>query len=875
MTGAAPLSKKIRLDDSPLLLYLPPVPRQFLRCAGFGVLIVMREFRGSVRGWAVAMFFVTCAVLFAAAIAHAQQEAPTIRSIEVQYSGPTRVSKEVILAQMRTAVGQPYSDQTVEDDIRNLYKTGSIQNVRIFAQPQENGVKVIVAVQTRQVLRELVIDGAHGVSAKKLRKEIGVKLNAPVNEADLQNARQKIVDRYQSKGFTDVTVDFRVEPIDESRGTARVIYTVSEGVKGAVSRIHFEGNEHFSDRILRKQMKTRGKTMIAFIDKSGRLDEVQLQQDLDSIKEFYQNHGYVDVEVQEVGRARKKGPLLITIGIKEGTLYHVNKLSFTGYKQTTEEKIRKVIKMKEGTIYSPKQLHDDAKAVADAYGSGGYVDLIILPQGTPAGPGLIDVHYKIEEGNRSFVERINIIGNTRTKDKVIRREVLIRPGDVFDTVRVDTTKKRLENLGYFTKVETYPEETGVEARKDLVVLVEEKRTGALNFGAGYSTIDQLIGFVELTQGNFDITNWPGLTGAGQRFRAKAQVGSQRKDFVVALTEPYFLDQRLSLAGQLFYSEASYLSSVYNQRNYGFSLEARKPLFSWVYGVLGYSLQNYDIYDVASGVSPAIRAEEGTTTKSMVTTSLVWDRRDNPFLTRRGERISLSGYVAGGPLGGDEQIYGFDFEAAKYIRFPGDLILLFDVEAATVDVWDQPELTKITGFSGLVFVNGTALPGVFQEVSERVPTVPIFDRLYLGGSNNLRGFRFRDISPKDSNGQPIGGQSMARATTELTFPIIEKARGAIFYDAGFVNPDPWDFEVETLQIEPGINARASVKYAKIHSLPFTPLMPKKTFDSFGSDFGIGVRLDLPIGPLRLDYGYPINRAGNTGHGHLNFSVGYQF
>src|ERR1041384_2841570 len=314
----------------------------------------MRESRGSARGWTVAAFFVACAVTLAPALVRAQQpqppqapEAPIIRSIDVQYSGPATVSKERILAQIRPGVGQPYSDQVVEDDIRNLYKTGTIQNVRIFAQPLEDGVKVIVAVQTRQVLRELVIDGAHKVSAKKLRKEIAVKLNSPVNEDELQKARQKIIDVYQSKGFTDVSVDFRVEPIDESKGTARVIYAVNEGVKGAVSRIHFQGNEHFSEKILRKQMKTRGKTMVSFIDKSGRLDEVQLQQDLDSVKEFYQNHGYIDVEVSEVGRERiKNGPLMITIGVKEGTQYHVNKLSFAGYKETTEEKIRKVLKMK-------------------------------------------------------------------------------------------------------------------------------------------------------------------------------------------------------------------------------------------------------------------------------------------------------------------------------------------------------------------------------------------------------------------------------------------------------------------------------------------------------------------------------------------------
>jgi outer membrane protein insertion porin family len=854
----------------------------------------MREFRGSVRGWAVAMFFVTCgAVLFAPATSKAQQQGPPmIRSIEVQYSGPATVSKDVILAQIRTAVGQQYSDSTVEDDIRNLYKTGTIQNVRIFAQPEGDGVKVIVAVQTRQVLRELVIDGAKRVSAKKLRKDIGVKLNAPVNEDDLQKARQKIIDNYQSKGFTDVAVEFKVEPIDESRGTARVIYTVSEGVKGAVSRVHFQGNEHFSERILRKQMKTRGKTMIAFIDKSGRLDEVQLQQDLDSIKDYYQNHGYIDVEVSEVGRERRHGgPLVITIGVKEGTLYHVNKLSFSGYKITTEEKIRKVLKMKEGTIYSPKQLHDDAKALADAYGRGGYVDLVILPQGSPAGSGLIDVHYKVEEGNQSFVERINIVGNTRTKDKVIRREVLIAPGDVFDTVRVETSKKRLMNLGYFSKVDTYPEETGVEGRKDLVVEVEEKRTGSLNFGAGYSTIDSLIGFVELTQGNFDITNWPGLTGAGQKFRAKVQVGSQRKDLVVGLTEPYFLDRPFSLGGQLFYSEATYLSSVYSQRNYGFSLEARKPIWSWIYGVLGYSLQNYEIYNVSAGVSPEIRAEEGTTTKSMVSTSLVWDRRDNPFLTRKGERIAISPYVTGGPLGGDEQIYGLDVSATKYVLLPKDLILLADVEAATVDVWNKPETKSflttgiVAGPDGkpLTDAMGHPLPPV--TFNQEVSNVPIFDRLYLGGSNNLRGFRFRDISPKDSNNQPIGGQSMARATVELTFPIIEKARGAIFYDCGFVNPDAWDLTPGTINIPRGNNAIATQLFNQFgvptgNSTPapaslVNMVSPRRSFNSFASDFGVGLRLDLPIGPLRLDYGFPIDTAGNAKNGHLNFSVGYQF
>src|SRR6266513_2081419 len=359
----------------------------------------MRHFSGWMRPPPFAIWVASICALFGAVFARAQgpqaaQGPPIIRSIDVQYVGPETVSKERILAHMRTKVGQYYSNQVVEEDIATLYKTGSVQNVRIFAQPQGDGVKVIVAVQTRAIVREIEIAGAERIKAKRLRKEIKLKLNQPVDEQQLEEARQKIIEVYQGRGFTDVSVQFRVDPIDEKRGTARVIFTVNEGVRGAVRRIGFEGNEHFSERVLRKQMKTRGKTPIYFLDKSGRLDEVQLQQDLDKIREFYQDHGYIDVEIKDVRRERtQKGPMILTIVVVEGPQYHVHKLTITGYQNTTELKIRVLLKMKEGSVYSPKQLRDDAKGVADAYGRGGYVDLVVQPAGTPAGPALIDVHY--------------------------------------------------------------------------------------------------------------------------------------------------------------------------------------------------------------------------------------------------------------------------------------------------------------------------------------------------------------------------------------------------------------------------------------------------------------------------------------------------
>jgi len=775
----------------------------------------MKQFVGSIRRPA-AFILLALALAFLGGVsvcgqdAPSQQGPPIIRSVEIQYVGPQTISKERVLAQIRTRAGQPYSESLAEQDIRALYATGAVQNVRIFAEPVGDGAKVIVVLQTRSLVNEIEIAGAERISPKNLRKRINLKINGPLSEEELEKGRQKIIDSYQAKGFTNIDVKFHVDT-DETRGTSRVIYTINEGPKGTVSAIRFEGNTKFGNRILRKQMKTKGRTLYSFIDKSGRLDETQLEQDINSVREWYQDHGYIDVEVKEVRRERTKGKMMIVVVLAEGPQYHVGKLTIAGTKVTSAEKVRALLKMKEGSVYSPKQIRDDSKKIADAYGSGGYVDLQVTPQGVPAGQSAIDVKYTIEEGNPSFVQRINIVGNTRTKDKVIRREVLIAPGDIFNSVRVETTKKRLDNLGYFSKVETYPEDTGVTGRRDLIIQVEEKRTGSLNFGAGFSTVDNLVGFIEMTQGNFDLLNWPNFTGAGQKFRARIQYGTRRKDIILSLTEPFFLDRRLSLGGQVFYSEADYLSSIYAQRNYGFSIDTRKPIGTFAAVSLQYRLDTTELFDVSSGASNAIRIEAGSVTKSQITPAIVIDTRDNPFLSRRGTRFVLSPYIAGGFLGGDTQIYGFSLEAAHFFHLWKDTILQLQGAIATVDTWGSGNRVRI------------------------------FDRLFLGGSNDLRGFDFRDVSPRDINGEPLGGKSLARFTVEYTVPIIEKARAAIFYDTGFVNAASWNFNTNHIV----------------------------------SDVGIGLRLDLPIGPIRIDYGIPIQKDVNKGSGKFNFNVGYQF
>jgi outer membrane protein insertion porin family len=774
----------------------------------------MKQFVGSIRRLATALLLAIALALVSGVSAYGQAEnrqgPPVIRSIEIQYVGPQTISKERVTAQIRTKPGQPYSESLAEQDIRGLYATGAVQNVRMFAQPEGDGLKVVVVLQTRSLVNEIEIVGAEKISAKSLRKRINLKINGPLSEEELEKGRQQIIETYQGKGFTTIDVKFQVET-DETRGTSRVIYTINEGQKGTIAAVRFEGNAKFGDRILRKQMKTKGRTLYSFIDKSGRLDETQLEQDINSIREWYQDHGYIDIEVKEVRRERTKGKMTLVVVLSEGVQYHVGKLVVTGAKVATEQKVRALLKMKEGSVYSPKQVRDDSKKIADAYGSGGYVDLSVTPQGVPAGEHTIDVKYTIEEGSPSFVQRINIVGNTRTKDKVIRREVLIAPGDIFNSVRVETTKKRLDNLGYFSKVETYPEDTGVSGRKDLTIQVEEKRTGSLNFGAGFSTVDELVGFIEMTQGNFDLMNWPNFTGAGQKFRVRIQYGTSRKDFIMSLTEPYFLDRRLSLGGQIFFNEADYYSDSYSQRNYGLSLETRKAIGSFTAVSLVYLLQNTELFNIVPGASTALLLSSRPATKSQLTPAIVFDSRDNPFLSRRGTRAYFAPYVAGGPLGGDTEIYGFNLEVAHFIHLWKDTILQFQGQIATVDTWGD---------------------GVI---------VPIYDKLFLGGSNDLRGFDFRDVSPRDINGEPLGGKSLARFSVEYTVPIIEKARAAVFYDTGYVNAESWNFNTNHLV----------------------------------SDVGIGLRLDLPIGPIRIDYAIPIQKDVYGGSGKFNFNVGYQF
>jgi outer membrane protein insertion porin family len=799
----------------------------------------------NLRGISLRVFLTALSLLAAATLpAQVPGQAPLIQQIDVQFVGPTTLSKQRVLDNLATKPGSPYNERLVEEDIKSLYATGNVSNARIFAEPVTGGLKVTVLLQGRSTVGEVLIEGSEAIQDSKIRKEITTKPGDPLSDEKISEDRQKILKLYEDRNYTDVTVEPKTSELPDKR--IRVTFVISEGPKLVVRRISFTGNDSVLPKDLLKVMKTKTANILSFLTKAGRLTPSQMEEDKEAIRSLYQNRGFSDVAITDVQTQRLpdgKGIDLV-FAISEGTQYRVGKLAIDGATIVSPADLARYLKMREGSLYTPEGMGADLKKLRDFYGSRGYVDAVVQPQVAPAGQGQVELTYRIDEGVQSYVNLVNIQGNTKTKDKVIRRELAVQPGGIFDTTLVDVSKTRLMNLNYFSKVDTVPVDTLVPGRKDLDVIVEEKKTGSFNFGAGFSSIDSLVGFAELQQSNFDLFNWPYFTGAGQRFRVRAQYGIQRQDFTLSLTEPWFMGYKVSVGGEFYYHAATFLSTVYSQSNLGGALQARKALTPFTALRGEYRLENIKIYNLTGnygngqGVTPQ-QQQQGAIqnagnnspyTKSCLLGGLDFDNRDSLFLTRRGQSVNFTAFIAGGGLGGNVQDYGLNLEAKKYFSLPWDMILLTKGSVGVVNAWGSG--TK-----------GTNAP-------------PIFDELYLGGANDMRGFVFREVGPKDFYGNPVGGSTSVYGTAELTFPIIPRLRGAIFTDWGWVNANSWDF------------SPASVT-TSANGLSYTS-------GGLNGDVGIGARIELPIGPIRIDWGYPVMcDSWNRSNGQFNFNVGYTF
>jgi outer membrane protein insertion porin family len=733
----------------------------------------------------------------------------TVKSLRVVFKGPVSMSEARVRAQMATREGEAFTDENVEQDIRNLYATGAVDNVDIAASDVAGGVAVTVTVTGRGALGQVRFVGNTAYPQDRLLKETELRVGEPVDEAKLATGQQKIRELYEKKGFSGIAVNYSTEPTTD--GFTRVTYTIGEGARGLVRSINFEGNSAIKSSVLRSNLKLKEKAIYrVWRGKSKTITDEVLFEDRKAVESTYQDEGYVYAQVLDIRRDQVDEKYVdLTYVITEGDRYDVAEVAMDGLTIFTPEELGPALQTIAGFPYSGSEVRADEKMIGDYYGSRGYADARVDTSIVPAGPNQVKVVYRVTEGDKSFVRKVNIAGNSTTQDRVIRRELPFTPGEEVNTVKMEAGRNRLQNLGYFSAVDMRTNDTEQPGFKDVDVTVTEQSTGTVNFGAGFSSIDALVGFLDLTQTNFNIGG-NGFRGAGQRFNLGLKYGTERRDFQMSFTEPWFLGQKLAFTTELFYRDLFYLSDVFDQSNVGGSLNFRKPLGEHSYAELTYTLQQIGV-DVAEEASEIIQQEDGDYLQSKIDLSWVHDTRDSVFLTRKGHKVEIGALVSGSFLGGDADVWGINLQATQFFNLPFDTILSIEGAFRTVDTLGSGD------------------------------RVPIFERLFLGGANNLRGFDFREVGPKDETGEPVGGLSSAHAAVEYTFPIVEKVRGAVFYDIGMVSDSSFDWGGD-----------------------------------INSNFGVGLRLFLPIGPIRVDFGVPVQSDEfNDSSGQFHFNVGYKF
>ena len=726
----------------------------------------------------------------------------TITGVDVQINGPKTVSESRIRNFMSVKKGQKFSYDKLDEDVKSLYESGLVDDIEFLAEPGENGVKIIAEVKTRPSLQAIDFQGNTIFSDDKLRDKAEIEAGSALNDAEIVKGKRAIEEFYQEEGYPDATVSYRID--QGQNGFSVLVYDVNEGLQGEVDEIYFHGNNSFSGVELQREIDTKEKGIFSFFTKSGIVDNTRLEQDKQKLVKFYQNNGFLRAKVYKLDRVQKdNGKLDLTFHVDEGAKYTVSGIGFTGNTVYTYKELWDALSLVAGDTFSAEKLDRDIRNVRAFYGAKGYADVDVRPEMVNTADNGVTINYRINEGQRYRVGRVNIQGNNRTKDHVIRREVPHTPGEWFNSVDQDITEGRLRNLNYFSFANASASAGARKGYRDVDIQVAEQRTGSLGFGAGFSSIDSIVGFINVEQSNFDITDPWGFSGGGQRFALNLRAGAETFDFTLSLTEPWFLGQRLSLGGELYYQDRRFLSPVYDQTNYGGALFIRKPLGPRSSFRTEYRLENVEV-ELENAVAPGSLFEgvDGEFWRSAFTFSYLFDSRDANITPRSGHRLDLSATYTGGFLLGDVDTYTLKASGEKHILLPYDFILNFSGEATVVDAFDGE--------------------------------VPIFERTHLGGARNLRGFDYRDVGSvgagtrDELTAEAVGGNTSAYFTTELSFPLFNTIRGAVFGDAGFVNKDSYDFSLDDLH----------------------------------ADVGVGLRLRLPLGPFAIDYAIPVESGDQT-------------
>jgi outer membrane protein insertion porin family len=817
------------------------------------------------RSWLrAACFALALAPLVGGAQVVPLEKQPLVRSIKVKKEG-TAVSEQFVLGFVALREGQPFSKDAAASTVRSLYATGRFNQaiVEPVLDPKTGEVDIVVTVEPRPILKGIEYVGGEGLVGKTGwfgGTEIeDVKIGEPLDEAQLRRSEVKLQNELRKKRpFTRVTSQLRDVP-----GGKFAAIVVDEGVELKVDHFHFEGATAFEryDLWSAAELKTSEYRWYkwSWLVGGGRLDPEQYRADCKKLREYYRSKGYLDVEVEDadpqdvcVIKDEKDGAgwVDVVFKIKEGRRYTIGAISFEGNRLGLTDPIyataalQKVVaepslrrgahpaefdKIASGEAFAVPAVDAAADKLKEYYGQMGYINSSVQVVRKPnLQTGAIDVKFLIEEGQRHTVRSVEIQGNTKTRSTVIARELALGPGEVFDLARTRVSEARLRNTQFFEEVRVTPVSTTIPGQSDLRVTVKEGPTGQVSFGAGYSTVEGLVGFVEYAESNFDFSNSEGwYRGDGQKFRVRLSVGSLTNSFEHSFEEPALWERDLAVGYSIERRYAGYASANYSVLSEGVSLYARRRIFSNIEGRLSYNLRRMSVDNVTLSAPQDVadEAAAGARVISSVSASLTYDTRDEYNFPTKGSRLSLTEELAGNGFGGDVKYLKSELRTGRWF-------LLSPTAEQTIGVIGR--VGMITGSGG---------------------SIPFYERFYLGGAYDMRGFSYNDVGAYDTydtthgSNQPIGGMTYGYLNAEYTIKAADNLRFAAFYDYGFVNKSETNFSVSQAN----------------------------------SDYGLGMRILLGGAVMRLDFGFPLQTTKVPGTGadlndggmKFNFSFGTVF
>ena len=733
--------------------------------------------------------------------------------------GNKAISTNTIVSKMKTRIGGLYQENVVSDDLKRLYLLGYFSDIKIDTEDYKDGVKLVIKVEERPLIEKITFSGIKRITMKdeKLKEQLKSKETQYLDYPSLAEDVHTLKKMYEKMGYSQAQIDYKVD-INKANNKAIVQFNVVESKVVRVKDIYVEGNRSFPAERILKLMKTKR----AWLFNAGIMKEDVLKEDIERIKSFYQREGFINAAVDyEVKSYLIKAYLLfITIKIDEGKRFRVGSVDIQGNKDVREKDILSALKeCLPGKVFSQEALKQDVANIQGLYFDRGYIQ-VQVQEATSLNQdsGRVDIAYNITENDVTYVDKIKVKGNVKTKDLVIRRELRIHPGDKFDGEKLRRSKERLQNLGFFEEVSYDTEDTKDPDKKDLVVDVKESKTGAFSFGGGYSTVEQFVGFVEIEQKNFDWRNFPYFTGDGQDLKLRAAFGTVESGFDMSFTEPWVFDYPVSFGFDAYRRDHKREEDTgygYDQKVTGGDLRLGKEISEYLRGNLTYRIEQIDISNITANASNDLMKEYGKNTISSLQLALTRDSRDNVFDTHKGNLVDGSMQLAGGPLGANKDFYKFFGRASHYV--------------------------PLFRSSTLEFRGRLGLAKAYSDTDG----VPIYERFFAGGANTVRGYDERKVGPVDPvSKDPLGGESTMIGNIEYTYPLFSFLKLASFYDVGNV----W------------------TKMDKIGS------------GGFKSSMGLGFRIKTPIGPIMLDYGIPFNKESGEDRkksGKFHFSASHGF